>query len=109
MNEYVLAWLAAFAFTQAIEVPVYRRAGCSWWGAFGASAITHPIVWFVIFPYVPWGYVAKGALAEIFAWSVEALWLHSVQKRTHAWAWSLLANALSFSLGLVSRALFGWP
>lgn len=106
---YALAWLGAFAFTQAVEVPVYRRAGCSWWGALGASALTHPVVWFVIFPWVPAGYVERAVLAEVFAVLVEALWLRVALRRPRALGWSLLANGLSFGLGLLSRRLFGWP
>lgn len=107
--SYALAWLAAFAFTQAIEVPVYRRGGCSWRGAFAASALTHPVVWFVIFPGLPVGYVEKVAVAEVFAVLVEALWLRGALKRPRALAWSLAANGLSFGLGMLSRWLFGWP
>ncbi len=109
MTLYALAWLKAFAFTQLIEAPVYRRAGCSWAGALAASALTHPALWFVIFPYVPLGYVAKAVVAEVFAWTVEALWLRFALRVPRAWMWSLLANGLSFSLGIASRALFGWP
>lgn len=109
VSPYALAWLQAFAFTQLIEAPVYRRAGCGWAGAFAASAITHPAVWFVIFPHAPMGYAAKAAVAEAFAWGAEALWLRHALGVPRAWAWSLLANGLSFGLGLASRALFGWP
>jgi len=109
MTPYVHAWLAAFAFTQAVEVPVYRRAGCSWHGAFAASAITHPVVWFVIVPLLPASYLVRVLVAEAFAVLVEALWLHVVLKRPRALWWSLGANALSVALGLVSRALFGAP
>lgn len=106
---YALAWLAAFAFTQAVEVPVYRRGGCSWAGAFGASAITHPVVWFVIFPLLRVGYAERIVVAELFAVLVEALWLRVALKRPRALGWSLAANGLSFGLGMLSRYLFGWP
>jgi hypothetical protein len=109
----VSAWLAAFAFTQAVEVPLYtwalrrRRVAALW--AFGASALTHPVVWFVMpqlsWPGGYWGYVAA---AETFAVGVEALYLRSLGVR---WPllWALLANGASASLGLASRAWFGWP
>lgn len=88
---------------------------------FGASAITHPFVWF-FFPY--WGerlflpfwdgdlaglyWSVTVPLAEIFAFTTEGLYLRAL--RVRGWlAWALLANAISFGLGLFSRELFGWP
>lgn len=61
---YLRAWLWAFLFTQAVEVPIYiaalrraarRGAGAPAAGriavaAAGASAITHPILWFLLIP-----------------------------------------------------------
>lgn len=105
----LLAWLGAFAFTQAVELPVYLRAGCRAPGALAASAITHPVVWFVLVPRLPLGYDERVVIAEAFAVIVEALWLRLALRRPRALAWSLLANALSFGLGMLSRALFGWP
>jgi hypothetical protein len=103
----LLSWLLAFAFTQAVEIPLYRRAGAPLWVAFGASALTHPVVWFV-FPRagLPWLWMVLWA--ELFAWLAEALWLrwHGVQRPL---LWSLLANGASLSLGLLSRELFGVP
>ena len=68
MAYSVQAWLDAFMFTQAVEIPAYvlairhaQRTGHAerprtlFWQivlAFGASAITHPQVWFVI-PRIP--------------------------------------------------------
>lgn len=114
-------WLIAFAFTQIVECPIYWTAlDDTRWNralkllvAFGASAITHPVVWFVI-PEV-WravgrigGYWGMVALAETFAVTVEAAYLHRLGVR-RALAWSLLANAASATLGLLSRWLFGLP
>jgi hypothetical protein len=126
-------WLFAFLFTQAVEVPIYARAlaGTRWARhalliAFGASAITHPIVWFVI-PHV-WSdlylalmaphpalqlsrlphYVAMAILAEAFAVAAETIYLGRFVPR-RALVWSLSANAASLTLGLLSRAAFGLP
>src|SRR5262249_35014609 len=57
----LLEWIYAFLFTQAVEVPIYvfalrggpetppqRALAKRVLIAFGASALTHPIVWFVI-------------------------------------------------------------
>jgi hypothetical protein len=107
----IRAWLIAFAFTQAVEVPIYSVGlRVSLFAAFGASAITHPIVWFVIFhPQVPGSYLAKTVVAELFAWAIEAAWFGYVFKKRRAWLWSLVANGASFGAGMLSRALFGIP
>ena len=127
-------WLLAFAFTQAVEVPVYVRAlgpGRRLAGraliAFGASAITHPIVWFAL-PRL-WErlylalvglsagfviraplarYACMALLAETFAVVVEWAYLRGFGVR-RAWLWSLGANGASVTLGLASRALLGVP
>jgi hypothetical protein len=112
----LLAWLGAFAFGQAIEVPIYalalRRVGLGrwrlWLAAFGPTALTHPIVWFV-FPWIlPTSYWLMAVAAETFAVLAEALYLRLFGVR-RALVWSLSANALSCGLGLAARASFGWP
>jgi hypothetical protein len=105
-----MAWLIAFAFTQAVEVPIYLRAGASWRVAFLASTLTHPFVWFG-FPTVArlgLGYSGTLVLVEGFAIGVEAAWL-SARGVKHAFSWSLLANLASVTLGFLSRWAFGWP
>ena len=98
----------AFTFTQLIEVPVYfyalheldlsklKRISI----AFGASAITHPIVWFIIPVLLPSSYLAMVVVAETFAVIVEAVYLCAFGLRM-CFSWSLVANALSFSFGLL--------
>lgn len=126
------AWLAAFVFTQCVEMPLYARAlgrarRARWLLAFGASAITHPVVWFVmpgawealylraidahpawVIASPGWRYASLVALAETFAVLVEAVYLRLLGVK-RAFVWSLGANAASVTLGLVSRAVFGWP
>lgn len=110
----LVAWLRAFVFTEIVEAPIYRRLlGISWPDSIAPSAITHPCVWF-IFPLatralgVSWA--ASVIASELFAWLVEAAYL-----RTRGVPWkkavavSLVANALSLSLGYLSRAAFGVP
>jgi hypothetical protein len=120
--EFVLPWLWAFLFTQAVEVPIYLRAfsarleGVALWRrlliAFGASLLTHPIVWFVIpmligmHPYSRW--VLMAVVAEAFAVGVEALYLYLCGV-PRAFVWALAANGMSLGLGLVSRHFFQWP
>jgi hypothetical protein len=103
----VLEWLAAFVLTQAIEMPIYARVlpgPRRWVKAFGASAITHPVVWWGFAPHWPWGYVSMLAAAETFAVVVEAVYLHALGTR-RALLWSLIANAGSAGAGLLIYAL----
>ena len=119
MSPALGAWLSAFLFTQAVEIPIYTRAlGRVPHGlavkiaiAFGASALTHPIVWFVIPGLLTRSYEEMVVGAELFAVLVEGFYLHAlgVFDLRRAMLWSLLANASSASLGLASRAIFGWP
>lgn len=139
MSPHLRAWLWAFLFTQAVEVPIWACALRRWrvvtpgkppWPAwvcavvgFGASAITHPFVWFwfprahpgavgfvwLFFPAAaPRGYLPMVLEAEAFAVVVEAMYADAFRLR-YAFAWSLAANAASAGLGLASRAAFGWP
>lgn len=109
----MIPWLAAFAFTQAVEGPIYafalRDRPCipRLAVALGASTLTHPLVWFAS-PHLPLAYVGRVAVAEVGAVLVEAAWLALFHVRRPL-AWSLLANAASLTLGLASRAAFGWP
>lgn len=100
-------WLGAFVLTQMIEVPVYLLFSSTlpWnkrlWFAFGASTITHPIIWFAL-PWAAMPYAASVILAEAFAISVEAIWGRAWHVR-RPWMASLIANALSASIGMLVR------
>lgn len=120
-------WAFAFAFTQVVEVPIYTRAlRVTPLRAFGASAVTHPVVWFII-PWIwsalyAWAarhvagfslgwtgqHLGYGVLAESFAVAVEAAYFSSLGIK-RAFLWSLAANAASSLLGLLWTTLFGWP
>jgi hypothetical protein len=114
VNE-VLQWLQAFAFTQIVEMAIYLAAFPSSRPlterlaiAFGASAITHPMVWFVIpvvLSWMQWWYVV--ACAETFAVVTELIWLWAFGVR-RAPLWSLAANATSFTFGLFCYLLLDW-
>jgi hypothetical protein len=124
VTPYVQAWLGAFLFTQAVEVPIWAYAlhqhrkvspsGERWtpWVCialgFGASAITHPFVWFFFPFYAPGDYVEKVIQAELFAVVVEAIYMNMLGLRWPL-GWSFVANAASAGLGLISRSMFGWP
>ncbi|MBX3202357.1 MAG: hypothetical protein KF894_29785 [Labilithrix sp.] len=111
--EELVAWVKAFAFTQAVEAPIYRRlVPASWRLALAASAITHPFVWFA-FPRVgealELGWTATAIASEGFAVAVEAAFfrrLCGVSFRRAALV-SLLANGASVGLGLFVRHTFG--
>jgi hypothetical protein len=118
----VSAWLWAFLLTEAVEVPIYLSALLArddpehpfehfvpaLLVAFGASALTHPIVWFVMPQMIPGSYVLMVAMAEAFAVLVEAAWLRAFGLRRALW-WALFANAASVLVGLGLRRTFGWP
>lgn len=107
---YVYSWLYAFAFTQLVELPIYMvglRVGVL--AAFGASAITHPVLWFVLFRYLPLPYLWLLVVGETFAVVVEAVYFALLFRRRRALVWSLLANGASLGVGLLSRWLFGMP
>jgi ABC-type Co2+ transport system permease subunit len=124
LAPYIHAWLGAFAFTQAVEVPIWAYAlrerrklarGDEPWPfwlcavvGFGASAVTHPVVWFVIPQHALGGYWAMVLQAEAFAVLVEAVYTGLCGLRWSL-AWSLFANAASAGLGLLSREMLGWP
>ena len=105
----MFAWLAAFAVTQIVEVPIYaialrERAWASRLAlAFGASAITHPFVWF-LFPRLVQDYWTMVVLAEAFAVLVEAGWLWCFGLK-RAILWTLLANGTSVGVGFALYAL----
>jgi len=121
-STVLLRWLVAFMFTQVLECPIYavslgqeprsrfRRLAI----AFGASTLTHPVVWFV-FPMLwreihrPGGYWGMVGAAETFAVVAEAAYLRWGFGVRRALLWALLANTVSASLAFLSRSLVGWP
>lgn len=110
------AWMAAFALTQLVETPIYARAladGRRRWPrrlalGFGASALTHPIVFFGLPRLFPGDYWTGVFAAEAFAVAVEAAYLGRLGVE-RAIPWSILANGASVAVGLGCRAAFGWP
>lgn len=123
--EHIASWLRAFVLTQCVEMGVYvnappapRPLGERLAIAFGASAITHPLVWFVIPDVVraiePVGHWKTDwwiaiAVGEAFAVSCEALWLVAFGSAARrALAWSFFANVASFTFGLFVYEHGGW-
>ncbi|HEY0135644.1 MAG TPA: hypothetical protein VGB85_16285, partial [Nannocystis sp.] len=118
-------------FTQVFEVPIYlvalrRRADSPEplrWRlgfAFLASMATHPYVWFVIptlftasawraWPALdPWRHALFFVTAETFAVLAEGLLMRALRV-PRPFLWALVANATSAGLGMLTRALTGWP
>ena len=105
-------WLSAFLVTQVVEVPIYARSlrhrAHRWQWAFGASVVTHPIVFF-IFPRLGIGdYWETVLYAEAFAVGIEAAYLSRLGV-SYSVLWAMGANALSVAIGLGLRSLIGWP
>ena len=100
-------WSGAFLITQLIEVPIYLRAARSLpmlkraAYAFGASAITHPIIWFCL-PWETAPYATLLILAECFAIGSEGLW-GCCWRVPRPWTASLAANTASLIVGMIIR------
>ena len=105
------AWLVAFLFCQIIEVPIYACSlSTSMPVAFGASAITHPLMWFGIFgSHWQASYLTKAITGELFAWLAEAAYFRFLFGKRRTLLWSLAANAASLGAWLLSHHLFGMP
>jgi hypothetical protein len=106
----VARWAIHFALTQAVELPIYA-AGCPAWPiwrriavGFGASALTHPWLWFVLPPLLL-GHIRYGvylALVEPMIALVEAFYLAGMGlPLRRAFLLSMLANAASLTAGLL--------
>jgi hypothetical protein len=111
----ISSWLAAFALTQLIEIPIHARAlrgdARRWLYAFTASALTHPFVYIGFTLIMTPGTVRYALVAESFAVGVEAWWLRRCSNGrlqiADALLWSLVANAASVAVGSTLDAL--WP
>lgn len=116
-----MPWLSAFVLTQLVEAPLFAHAlrdrpvGPRAALALLPSTLTHPILWFVLFPPLrhALGYVGAVLVGELVVVVTEGVVLTSFlagrDRLLRAFATSLLANVLSTTVGLTSRALFGWP
>ncbi|MBV71181.1 MAG: hypothetical protein CMH52_07495 [Myxococcales bacterium] len=110
----LISWLGAFGVTQLIECPIYWMAlrrihgQRAWLLAFGVSALTHPMVFFVIPTLGYASYWDMVVTAEAFATLAEA-WILSRMGLDRPVTMSLLANLSSAGVGLSLRALIGFP
>lgn len=109
-------WLQAFILTLIAEVPVYilvarfrneRLGSTPAWrlalGAIAASAVTHPLLWFV-WRELFHSYVAYVATGECMAVAAETFIFYAIARPItlpRAAAASLLANAFSYGCGVL--------
>lgn len=116
--SYLWMWLGAFALTQAIEAPIYARWSVAgrWRAALLPSAITHPLLWFVLTPLwraLRWPLAEALGAYDPLAFDMPALyvmelgiavaegWLLRRQGGRRPWLWAVVGNAASFAVGEV--------
>jgi hypothetical protein len=107
-----MKWLVAFAWTLALELPVYTlvlgHRMRSWQrlcaAVFAVNAVTHPLLWFAFPRFEPfWLYALAGETCVVVA---EAAMLALAIPLRAAIVASVLANATSLLLGLLVMRLF---
>lgn len=124
IDPAITAWLSAFFVTSCIEAPLYAVACRSrqsprpmrWPSvvvvALGASAITHPPLWFGLIwldqTHLPndLEWTVSVAVAELAVVAVEGAWLR-LWRVPFAWRWAFGVNAASVAVGYTLRALVG--
>jgi hypothetical protein len=104
------AWARAYALTQLVEAPLYLYAAHRlpaakrWFYAFGASTLTHPVLWFLFpWPHEPDSmahYATVLIIGELYVFLTEALW-GAVLHVPRPWLWSFIANVASIAAGAV--------
>ena len=110
-----MSWETAFLLTQLIEISaalllyqviqfnvnkkIQRNKLIGL--VFCASTITHPILWFILYPWsleLELSYDSFIVIGEGYVWFVEGL-LYKVGKVPFPFLWSLLLNATSYIIG----------
>jgi hypothetical protein len=109
-SSIFLSWALAFTVTQMVEIPIWMRAfraPLRFVKAFGATAITHPILWFVITPRWRGDYWSMVIFGEAVVVLIEAAYARFLGAK-RALLWSLVANGASAGLGIGVYAALGW-
>jgi hypothetical protein len=107
--RFVLRWFFAFVLTQSVEIPIYRRMlKQGVWASFGASAMTHPLVWLFLSSHL-WhaSWPLQVAVVELLVWFAEAAYFRFAIGARRSLSCTFVANASSFTAGLVAQALLG--
>ncbi|HEU0029719.1 MAG TPA: hypothetical protein VFQ53_03730 [Kofleriaceae bacterium] len=102
-----LLWLYAFAWTLALELPVYvvvlRRSFTAWWPpcalALAVNLVTHPLLWFAFPQLSPWP--LHLVVSEACVIAVEAAIVAVFVPWRRAVVAAVLANVISTLIGLV--------
>lgn len=111
-------WLRAFALTTGVEatvaIPLLRGVEPAVSRRLTlvvfANLMSHPAVWFV-FPALAGSYLTKTLLSEAWAVSVEAAFFCFVlprASRARLWGVSMIANGLSWLVGIVVQTTTHW-
>jgi hypothetical protein len=103
-------WAIAFLLTQAVEIPIYAVALRHFnliprlMLAFGASLVTHPLMWLFVSARGANDYWSSVTISEIAAVLVEASYLRALAVPS-ALGWSVTANALSMGMGILCQTI----
>jgi len=119
MAAALSAWCQAFLLTQLVEMPLYRRLlRCTWAEAFLPSLLSHPLLWFVLWPVLAGSPSMRTIQAEAIAIMIEAALARGILHRARrpsraelalALTTSVLANMSSVAVGQMTRAWLDWP
>ena len=104
------SWAFAFAMTQAVEVPIWMRAHTKrlrFVKSFGASALTHPLLWWIFMPMWHGSYVASVLVGEALVIAIEAAYARTLGVKRPL-VWSIVANAASTAVGFAVYYALGW-
>jgi hypothetical protein len=109
-DSRVGSWALAFALTQLVEVPIWMRAfpkPMRALKAFGATAITHPLLWFVFVPMWRGDWWTMFVVGELLVVAIESAYARALGVKRPL-AWSFVANGASAGLGLLLYSALGW-
>lgn len=104
-----MTWLTAFLITEAVEAPVYLALGRKveplrrWLVALGASALTHPVLWFA-FPWDRGSWWWSFIVGETLVVLVEG-GLARLAGFPRPWLVALVANLASIAAGWIVQSL----
>lgn len=104
------SWVFAFTLTQAVEIPIWMRAHkkpLRVVKALGASAITHPLLWWIFMPMWHGSYWSSIVVGEALVIAIEAAYARALGVKRPL-AWSFVANVASTAVGFAVYYALGW-
>ena len=108
-----MTWPAAIALTVLLEIPVVLLVLGRGWrkdlpAALLANALSHPTLWFVLWPMLADApYTTALLIGEAAVFSFEALLYLGLTQSLRGLAAAVAANALSLCVGLLIHELIG--